>query len=390
MRASQTLSDHPSTAGEELVTMKVTRAEPTSPQDPTCPKVARQLWADAIRVAAVLMVFLYHFTPDWLASTGTEPSTSQQFISDHFAEWAIAAFVVLSGFSLWLTLSAREQKYTAYLSRRLTRIFVPYWTIAVPFALVGFALEEAAWADIWKLPVWLLGLGPVTPDTYLPISEAWWYVSLALQIGLIIPLLQWLRRRLGLLPLTLCTLALNTASMLAVNAAGPDWQYLNQELVLCRLTEVMIGVVAAELILARRQGSGEVLAPLASMALIMLAAPLLDLLQMRTSWQATLVLAALFAAGAIFSVPTTLRARGLTWAAALSYCFYLSHAPVSKYTGRLLVRFGIHNTIIGLLLVLIVCVFVALIAYLFSERFVAPLLSRLFGRLLIRNRGSSG
>jgi peptidoglycan/LPS O-acetylase OafA/YrhL len=351
---------------------------------PTPPQTARQLWADVIRVAAVLMIFLYHFTPDWLASVGAQPSAAQQFITDHFAEWAIAAFVVLSGFSLWLTLAARQRPYAAYLSRRLVRIFVPYWTIAVPFALIGFALGEAVWPDLWKLPIWLLGLGPVTPGTYLPVSEAWWYVSLALQISLIVPPLLWLRRRLGLLPLTLCALAMNTAAMFAINAAGPNWQYLNQGLVLCRLTEVMIGVAAAEIVLTGRQRNRATLLPLASMALVMVGAPLLDMLHMRTSWQATLVLAALFTAGSLFAASIHLRARWLTSAAALSYCFYLSHAPVSKYTGRLLVRLGLHNTIAALLLILVVCVVVAWIADWVARRFVAPLLSRMFDRLLIR------
>jgi peptidoglycan/LPS O-acetylase OafA/YrhL len=361
----------------------VSEMEPTGSARP---RMARQLWADVIRVAAVLMVFLYHFTPDWLASVAAEPSAAQQFISDHFAEWAIAAFVVLSGFSLALILSVNQSSFTEYLSHRLVRILGPFWTIAIPFALVGFALGEAPWTDLWKLPIWLLGLGPANPDTYLPVSEAWWYVSLALQISLIVPILMRVRRSLGLLPLAACALALNTATMFAVNAAGPQYHYLNQGLVLCRLTEVMVGVAAAEMVLARRAGGRGLRAALMSMGLVMAASPLLDMLDMRTSWEATLALAGLFTAGAVFAASLAIRSRCLTWAAALSYCFYLSHAPVSKYAGRLLARLGLHTTIGALLVVLPICVLVAWIADWVTRRYVAPLLSRLSDRLLIRNR----
>jgi peptidoglycan/LPS O-acetylase OafA/YrhL len=153
----------------------------------TAARPRRRPWVDVIRIVAVLLIFLFHFGPDWLQSSFAAPSATWRFISEHFAQWGIAAFVMLSGFTLKLTF--KEGPFRGYLAHRLSRILGPFWTVAIPFALVGFALGEQGWQNLWKLPVWLLGLGFLSPETYQPISEAWWYVSLALQISLIMPLL---------------------------------------------------------------------------------------------------------------------------------------------------------------------------------------------------------
>jgi peptidoglycan/LPS O-acetylase OafA/YrhL len=363
------------------------------------PRPARQLWADLVRVAAVLMIFLYHFTPDWLKSTATQPNAAEQFIRDHFAQWGIAAFVVLSGFSLALTLSISRASTAVYFSRRLTRILSPFWAIAIPFALVGFALGEETWAELWKLPIWLLGLGPASPATFQPISEAWWYVSLALQIGLVIPLLMRIRRSIGLVPLAVFSVFVNAAALAAVGLIRPEWKHLALSLVICRLAELMIGMAAAELVLAGRGDRRRVATALASIGFVMAVSPLLDLLGMWTSWQATVGLAILFAVGALLAAragreppapvesprraPTRVAWRLLAWAAGLSYCFYLSHAPISKYSGRLLAKLGLHNTLLALPLVLIVCVLVAWVADWAVKRWVTPRVSALFDRLLV-------
>ena len=352
----------------------------------------RELWADVIRVAAVLLIFFYHFTPDWLASLGEQPSTVHQFVAAHFSEWGIAAFVVLSAFALGLALSRRRTSYGEYCAHRLARIFAPYWTAALPFALVGFALGEAAWVDIWKLIIWLLGLGPVSPSTFQPISEAWWYVSLALQISLLLPLMRWLRQRLGLLPITAFALATSVATLAAVNAASSDWHYLSQGLVLCRLSELMIGLAAAELVLSRPLDRRVVTEALISVAASVAASPLLQTLGARTSWQAMAVLGSLFALGGAVMSTWTLRCNGcrwLTWAAALSYCFYLTHAPVSKYSGRLLVRLGVDSTLVAIPVVLVVCVLVAWVFDRVAARWVTPYVATLFRRLFVRDAGNT-
>jgi peptidoglycan/LPS O-acetylase OafA/YrhL len=352
----------------------------------------RQTWADVVRVAAVLMIFLYHFFPDWLDSSGAPTEAAHIFISDHFAFWAIAAFVILSSFSLSLGLLNTRQSYRDYLPRRLVRILAPFWTVAIPFALAGFALGEEPWRDAWKLVVWLLGLNFVHPDTYQPISEAWWYVSLALRISLVMPLLVAARRRLGIVPLTVAALAVNAAALALVEQAGPRWDYLAQGLVVCRLSELMLGLAAAELALRRRRGEAGIehaWPPLVAMLLTMGVSPFLSMLSAWTSWQAIMVLAVLFFVGSYLASTVTVRVRVLAAAAALSYSFYLTHAPVSKYTGRVLASAGLGSTAIALVVALVACVIVAWIFDEVSTRWVAPPLAAFFARLLSRRSPAS-
>lgn len=354
------------------------------------PRPARQLWADVIRVAAVLMIFLYHAVPDWLKTTSAEPGTAEQFIISHFATWAIAGFVVLSGFSLTLTLSTPRRSTRSFLSHRLSRILSPFWTVAIPFSLAGFALGEEAWGDIWKLPIWLLGLGPVHPSTYQPISEAWWYVSLALQISLVMPLLLRVRRAIGLVPFSIFAVFVNVIALALVSLIRPEWKHLAQGLVVCRLAELVIGIAACELTLVARRDRRKLGTALLCMAFVMAVSPLLDLLGMWTGWEAMLGLAVLFTAGALSAAVFPGTPRGLSWAAALSYTFYLTHAPVSKYAGRLLFRTGIDHVVIALPVLLVVCILVAWLADWVARRWVMPRISGLLERLLLRRTARPG
>ena len=269
------------------------------------------------------------------------------------------------------------------------RIFGPYWLIAIPFALAGFALGEESWSALWKLPVWLLGLGVVHPDVYQPISEAWWYVSLALQISLLMPILVYLLRRWGLLPLTLVLVGINAALLALVELIRPEWAHLAQGFALCRLTEIAIGMAAAELVWSMTESARDkkrLASTLACVLIAMAASYPLDLLGSWTSWEAMLVLAGVFTLGGVLGSrlnPVSPKLRGLTWAAAISYCFYLTHAPISKYVGRALVRVGVEATWVALPLALIVCALVACVADWVATRWVVPWLTaslrRLFG-----------
>jgi peptidoglycan/LPS O-acetylase OafA/YrhL len=371
-------------------------AEAGAAPPPAAAKLPRQPWADGIRVGAVLLIFLFYFGPNWQHATSTKPSASWRFISEHFDHWGIAAFVVLSGFALALTHPTSRQSYGSYVSHRLAGILGAFWLVAIPLSLAGFALGQEAWSNIWKLPLWLLGLGPVSPGTYQPISEPWWYVSLALQISLLMPLLMRLRRSLGLIPVTVFAVGLNAVVLAAVELIVPRWVHLTQGLVLSRLAELTIGMAAAELVLwtwGSRRGRLRLVEALCCLGFIMAVSPLLGLLGSWTSWRVIMVLAVLFALGALLGGRqgrAHAATRWLAWAMAISYCFYLTLAPVSKYAGRLLVKAGIDTVYVALPVALIVCVLVAWTAERIAGRWVTPRLAVIFSPMFTREKAGPG
>jgi peptidoglycan/LPS O-acetylase OafA/YrhL len=195
--------------------------------------------------------------------------------------------------------------------------------------------------------------------------------------------------------LTVLAIAVNAAALAVVGLMPSEWGYLAQGSVLCRLAELTLGIAAAELAVnghAARGYRGPWTVALGCLALVMAASPLLDILDGWTAWPAIVVLGAVFAGGALFDSrlsSVSVKARWLAAVAALSYCFYLTHAPVSKYTGRALANMGIEKTLVALPLVLAVCVLVACLFDLISRRWVTPRVAALFGRWFTRAAGGT-
>ena len=99
--------------------------------------------------------------------------------------------------------------------------------------------------EVWKLPFWLCGLNFVSPRLFTPlpgVAPQWWYVGLALQVYVVFPLVWLILKRAGLLALLLCTLVINSVSLLAIGQLPLEWQYLQMGFVGARLMEVVSGV----------------------------------------------------------------------------------------------------------------------------------------------------
>ena len=201
-----------------------------------------------------MLIFLYHFGADYQRIVGSVSAAGLSpwlAITAHpdLAVWAVSLFVILSGLSFTLASHGSASRRPQY-ARRAVRILAPLWVIAVPYLAAGLALGEMSTGDLWKVPIWLLGLGVVSPATFFPVSKAWWYVTLALQCALVMPLILGLVRRLGLTRVIALLIVTELASLWLIGLLPPEWHYLRMGLVLARLIEISVGVLAAEALLS--------------------------------------------------------------------------------------------------------------------------------------------
>lgn len=303
----------------------------------------RVAWIDALRLLGALLIFLYHFVPDYELVFG-EPYTAPGFASifqtalPHFANWAISLFVMLAGLSLVMSWRAGTRA-VRYFVRRGVRLLLPLWIVAVPYTVAAIIVGIMPAGELWKLPFWLLGIGVVSPGTYLPVSEAWWYVTLALQCALVTPLVMWLLDRIGLARTILAMAATGVLSVWVIGVLPNEWTYLTQGLVFARFVELAAGVLTAQTLLRRTDTVGTL-----GLALVLLTAAVLadgfgaiTPVTVISAWMVVLLGSALLLGYAPAS-PGWLALAGVA-----TYPFYLAHAPIGKYTVRILGGAGIDS-----------------------------------------------
>lgn len=297
----------------------------------------RIAWIDGLRVVGALMIFAYHFLTDYERTFGASPSTASFMNAwwPHFNEWAISLFVILAGLSLTLSWQPLTD-VRGYLRRRAVRLLVPLWIIGVPYVFAGIALGLMRVPDLWKVPVWFSGLGAISPATFLPVSEAWWYVTVALQCALIAPLVQWVTDRIGLAWGLLGMALTSLLSLWAIGRLPGEWHYLTQGLVLARLIEFGVGVLAANAI-RRKAGLATIGSSALGLALAGLLADRLDAVTSAGALGLWIVIVLAFAL-ALRSGPRS--PRWLVTAGLATYPFYLAHAPIGAYTIRTLASLG--------------------------------------------------
>lgn len=149
----------------------------------------RRLRTDArielLRLLGALCVFGYHFAGD--ASAAGAPSFGVIWQSS--GPFGVCLFLVLSGVvSTWAW--DRRSDRTRYWTRRLSSIFPLYWWVAIPLIALALASGRMPASELWKAPFWLTGLGIVSPETFFPVVDGWWYMTLVLQFAMLYPLLR--------------------------------------------------------------------------------------------------------------------------------------------------------------------------------------------------------
>lgn len=198
----------------------------------------RLAWLEGLRIFAVVVLLVYHaqllftdyaFTPKPLglaanlrlievASDRLGHNLLTYILS--FPAWFgfqfVDVFILVSGFSLVLSLKGKPLEIGSFLQRRFLRILWPLWTVAwlsYPFLwAIGIATNS------YRPELWYVFAGASFPllfeysgELLLKSSGPWWFVPLILSFALIFPFLWQLLRRWGSRNLLIVSLVLTIA-----------------------------------------------------------------------------------------------------------------------------------------------------------------------------------
>jgi len=205
----------------------------------------RLAWLEGIRIFAAVSLLLYHaqllftnyaYTPQptglidnlhhLVAPIGNGSDQSLLFRLLTLPAWFgfqfVDVFVLISGFSLVLSVKGNSLEIGQFLKRRLLRILWPFWTVAWLGYPILWAIGTAT--QTYVPHPWHIFAGATFPLTFtysgellLPTNGPWWFVPLILMFALVFPFLWHLSQRWGatrlLLVSTLITLAYRTLAV---------------------------------------------------------------------------------------------------------------------------------------------------------------------------------
>lgn len=184
----------------------------------------RLAWLEGIRMFAAVSLLLYHaqllftgyaYTPQ---PTGLLDNLQRLITPVNGADrgflfqilglplWFgfqfVDVFVLVSGFSLVLSLKGKPLQVGAFLKRRLFRILWPFWTVAWLSYPVLWAIGTAT--NSYIPGAWYIFAGATFPLLFdyngqllLQTSGPWWFVPLILSFTLLFPFLWFLLKRWG-------------------------------------------------------------------------------------------------------------------------------------------------------------------------------------------------
>jgi peptidoglycan/LPS O-acetylase OafA/YrhL len=170
-------------------------------------------------------------------------------------------FVLISGFSLVLSLRGKLWETSSFLRHRLQRLLWPFWTVAwlsYPVLWLIGAVTHSYRPDAWHS--FAGATFPLTSDyrgsLLLPTSGPWWFIPLVISFTLIFPLLWKLLQRWGALNLLLISTLLTVGyRALATYQLGghPTYVILDTpaveepfQLFLAKLSTFVVGMVVAQ------------------------------------------------------------------------------------------------------------------------------------------------
>jgi hypothetical protein len=211
-----------------------------------------------------------------------------------------------------------------FIAKRVAALFPLYWWIAVPLIALALSTNRMLTAELWKVPFWLSGLGIVSPQTFFPIVDAWWYMTLALQLVVVFPLLRTAQGLLGTSAFVLGATLVSIVSFFGLRSLGLD--YAVQGFIGCRLFEVATGMA-----IGTYRGPGERgWPPRETLLSIAVSATVFSVALPAAAIE--VVLAPVVVLLAVWLV-VNVRGRFGRWASVaggLTFAFYLSHSPWAK------------------------------------------------------------
>jgi peptidoglycan/LPS O-acetylase OafA/YrhL len=253
--------------------------------------------------------------------------------------FAVVIFLVISGAVLCRLVVLKAQPFVGYVCDRLGKLFPIFWVIAAPVLIVALATR---WLPVSQLPnaaVMVLGLGFVTPASWAAIFPSWWYMGIAWQVVVVVPLMVWGLRRVRPAGVLAVTAIVVTASCWVVPWLG--LYYAEKSLVVCRGLEVLGGAFIAleiwpevreKLGVSRREAALLVAATIACLVALLAFG-----LGGRWLYRAAgLALTAIVAYGRVIERSGIGRlARFAVYLGGLSFAVYLLHEPVMILIRRL-------------------------------------------------------
>lgn len=215
----------------------------------------RLAWLEGVRIVAAVMLLLYHAQ---LLFTGSAYTPQPTGLGDNLQQVASATaglpaygglthaiglvtwfgfqfidvFVLLSGFSLVLSLTDQPCSPGTFLKQRLPRILCPFWAVAWLSYPILWAIAVATERD-FPSP-WQVFAGITFPllyqydgDLLSATNGAWWLMSLVLAFSLLFPVCWWLLQRWGAANLLLLSTLLTVSyRLVAVYVFGGHPTYV--------------------------------------------------------------------------------------------------------------------------------------------------------------------
>lgn len=315
----------------------------------TAQSVDRLHWLDGARGIAAFYVVLHHV---YLTTYGGFPASNGPW----FVGWllyghlAVAAFIVISGFSLTISLTSNGLRTKngdwAFLVRRFWRIVPPYWfALALASALVLSGLITTPSGQPLQVRDIIIH-ALLLQDTFanVPPNGVFWSIAVEWHIYFLFPLLLWGFRRFGAMP----TVALTALVVISQNVLA---QHVGFVALFDRFTPQFLllfvfGMVAAVYFRHPRFSYYAALLSLAITVGLAVGIPVIDSPAIVANYFSVDIIFGLAVMGAFMAVASgNFRAlRGaLSWAPIVAvgefaFSLYLVHAPILSLVSGLLIQ----------------------------------------------------